>query len=77
MYTEFIIIFVALGVLFLMLAAALVLLILLLRRGGAGGYTPTQRMNNAPMQSAVVFCKRCATQFDANQRCCPRCGTPR
>lgn len=25
----------------------------------------------------IVFCKHCATQFDASQAYCPRCGTPR
>lgn len=25
----------------------------------------------------VVFCKHCATQFDASQAYCPRCGTRR
>ena len=25
----------------------------------------------------VVFCKRCATQFDASQPYCPQCGTGR
>lgn len=27
--------------------------------------------------SGVVFCKSCATQFDARHKVCPRCGTPR
>lgn len=27
--------------------------------------------------SGVVFCKSCATQFDACHKVCPRCGTPR
>lgn len=26
---------------------------------------------------SVVFCKNCATQYDASAKCCPRCGTPR
>lgn len=25
----------------------------------------------------VVFCKKCFNQFDASQRVCPYCGTPR
>lgn len=25
----------------------------------------------------IVFCKHCATQFDASQVYCPNCGTPR
>ncbi len=35
-----------------------------------------QPMGNAGYGS-VVFCKNCATQYDASARCCPRCGTPR
>ena len=27
--------------------------------------------------NGVVFCKSCATQFDARHKVCPRCGTPR
>lgn len=25
----------------------------------------------------IVFCKKCFNQFDASQRVCPYCGTPR
>lgn len=25
----------------------------------------------------VVFCKKCATQFDTSMKCCPKCGTMR
>ncbi len=28
-------------------------------------------------QGGVVFCQRCATQFDSSQPCCPNCGMRR
>ena len=53
-------------------------------------FTPKQPHNstypsgNNPRQqtpsygtNGVVFCKSCATQFDAHHKVCPRCGTPR
>lgn len=30
-----------------------------------------------PQAGSVVFCKHCATQFDASQAYCPKCGTRR
>ena len=30
-----------------------------------------------PQTGSVVFCKNCATQFDASQAYCPQCGTRR
>lgn len=30
-----------------------------------------------PQSGSVVFCKHCATQFDASQAYCPQCGTRR
>lgn len=82
MYTEFLIIYIALGVLFLMLAAVIVMLIMILKKDG-GMYIPqNNNYNNPPIQTAaptgnVVFCKKCAAEFDSSQRVCPKCGTPR
>lgn len=50
-----------------------------------GDQRSMQHQMNTPMQGSytqgasggVVFCKRCATQFDASQRFCPNCGAPR
>lgn len=36
-----------------------------------GGLNSTQSAGN------VVFCKNCATEFDAKDRICPKCGTTR
>lgn len=81
MYTEFLIIYAALGVLFLMLAAVIVLLIVLLKKDNST-YIPHNNYNPPVQTSAVptgniVFCKKCAAEFDSSQRVCPKCGTPR
>ncbi len=82
MYTEFLIIYIALGVLFVMLAAVIVMLIMLLKKDG-GMYIPKNNSYNPPIQSSaaptgnIVFCKKCAAEFDSSQRVCPKCGTPR
>lgn len=92
MYTEFIIIYIALG---LILAISIVnfIMILLLKRNGSSirkTFNPTINYsaptNNIMPQEAtynnrpsgnIVFCKNCATEFDSSARVCPRCGTPR
>lgn len=38
---------------------------------------PNQYQSNMNMQGQVVFCRNCATQYDANSPYCPACGTPR
>lgn len=89
MYPEFIAIYIALGVIALLLIAAIVLLIILLARSSRGGghsVAPNQYMggshpvanqypNSTP--NPMVYCKRCGSQFQAAQRICPKCGTPR
>lgn len=83
MYIEFLIIYIGMGALFLLSITILILLIVLLRKNG-DTYVP--KYSNSVPQSTVqttvpsgniVFCKKCATEFDASQRFCPRCGTPR
>lgn len=34
-------------------------------------------LNPSISSGNVVFCRHCAAEFDASQRICPRCGTPR
>lgn len=36
-----------------------------------------QYQTNANMQGQVVYCRNCATQYDASSPYCPACGTPR
>ncbi len=58
----------------------------------SNSYTPPQQPNNLyygqqyqqpyqpqyqPQAGRVVFCKQCATQFDASQDYCPNCGARR
>lgn len=39
--------------------------------------TPNLYHSNANVQGQVVFCRSCATQFDASSPYCPACGAPR
>ena len=87
MYTEFIAIYIGLGVLAALMVVVMILLIKLLRqlevRPSTRSYTPApistgSRPSSAPAPAGnVVFCKRCAAEFDASQKVCPNCGTPR
>ena len=79
MYPEFIAIYVGLGVLALMLAAVIVMQIVLLKRGQGTKQSQIKypTANNLQNTGSIVFCKNCATQFDASQKVCPHCGTPR
>ncbi len=86
MYPEFIAIYVMLGIVILMLGAVIFLLIKLFKKE-SGGYQPNyyaQPQYQQPVQPQyqqgyqnVVFCKSCATQFDASMAYCPNCRTPR
>lgn len=77
MYPEFIPIYVGLAVIIVLL---IVILILIVKRPSDRG-TMTKGNTSSKMSQHnggnIVFCKNCATQFDASQRCCPKCGTPR
>ncbi len=92
MYTEFIIIYVLLGLVLAISIFNAVMIFLLKKNGGSIGrtYNPTMNYsaptnNNTLKETAynnqpsgnVVFCKKCASQFDSSERVCPRCGTPR
>lgn len=88
MYPEFIAIYVGLVIVIGLLIALLILgskiLNKLQSRPSLGAqFTSQPTMNaqpqyRAPMQQgAIVFCKNCATQYDANTHVCPKCGTPR
>ena len=90
MYPEFIAIYIGLGVLALLLIVAIILLIVLLKKQGSSRprnyYAPQQPPQYGSMprsqggQSAaggMAFCRNCGAQFDAANKVCPRCGTPR
>lgn len=80
MYKEFIFIYVALTILLIAMVLQIVLLVLILKK--QSGIRQKEKRNMAAtaqnvMIPSVVFCPTCATQYDANERFCPRCGTPR
>ncbi|MDM8157039.1 hypothetical protein QUV96_05235 [Amedibacillus dolichus] len=75
MYIEFVVIFICLGIIILLQAA---LLICLLKRTANRTVLPQNVSSiEGRSTSTVVFCKNCATQYDASLRSCPKCGTPR
>lgn len=81
MYPEFVAIYVCLGILVILVVVIMVLIIMLLHKlnnigSGKNSYYANQ-VGNVKNQMGVVFCKKCTTQFDATERFCPRCGTPR
>jgi NADH pyrophosphatase NudC (nudix superfamily) len=86
MYPEFIPIYAGLAVLIGLCVAILILLVK--QSKNISGYTmPKQKkINNSGYtnhksrdlyNSNMAFCKKCATQFSASERFCPKCGTPR
>jgi len=90
MYPEFIAIYIMLAVVILMLGAVIFLLIKVSKNASGKGnsYMPDQNYNNQyyaqqyqpqyqQQAGSVVFCKNCATQFDASQPYCPNCGAMR
>lgn len=75
-YEEFTMIYIMLGVVIALLIAVIVLLIRLSgQRSSAPMAAPVYQQTYPG--AGVVFCKHCATQFDAAQAYCPKCGTPR
>lgn len=91
MYTEFIVIFILLGIVMAISVVNLVLLILIKKDGVSSGSNSTGtafQFQNSYMNQGfhqgmsqgtdnIVFCKNCATQYDASMMRCPKCGTPR
>lgn len=80
MYPEFIAIYVGLGVLLVLLIVIIIMLGILLKRSGTSTYgasTQVRNTQNAGNGGQIVFCRKCAEQFDASLRNCPKCGTPR
>lgn len=75
MYPEFIAIYAGLAVILVLLVVILILQIKILRGGGRASGAPKHQINST--QKSVVFCKNCAARFNASERVCPKCGTPR
>ena len=73
MYPEFVAIYVGLAVVLAVSIANMVMLINLGKRVGSAK-TDFKSVNQG---MSVMFCKKCATEFDASLRVCPNCGTQR
>ena len=81
MYPEFIAIYVGLGVLFVLVIIILVMLFVIMSKIGKLSVRKPSYYGTASASAmenlGVVFCKKCAAQFDAGEKFCPKCGTPR
>lgn len=73
MYPEFVVIYVGLLIVVIVSVVNLVFTIKLMNKFGGRGNTQV----NANQPTGVVFCKKCAAEFDGNLRVCPNCGTAR
>ena len=79
MYPEFVAIYICLAVIILMLAL-IIFILLKIKSNNDITINATKDSNHAHsvhVTGNTAFCKKCATQFDASERCCPKCGTPR
>lgn len=88
MYSEFVTIYVGLGIVIVLLAVLIVLAVLILKKIGsrpvaapvsrgartAVGATPAGVQNAG---TGTVFCRSCSKQFDGAMRFCPHCGSAR
>ena len=77
MYTEFIIIFALLGVLIVLMLASVIMLAKLNKKVDSLANTRAYAPAQVGGTHNIVFCKNCATEYDAMQKRCPNCGTPR
>lgn len=72
MYPEFIIMYVGLAIVLIVSIVNLVFTIRLSKK-----MKINNAMGNRSHVGGVVFCKKCATEFDSNTKVCPNCGTIR
>ncbi len=79
MYPEFIPIYIGLGVSLVLQIALLIVGIVLLRRTNTSSFGISTQVKKAQQANGgeVVFCRKCATQYDSSLHSCPNCGTPR
>jgi len=81
MYPEFIAIYIGLLIIIGLLVTILVLILKKQNDNSRPTANFTARQNNfetnASAGGSIVFCKKCAAEFDSTQKCCPKCGTPR
>lgn len=72
MYPEFIIMYVGLAIVLIVSIVNLVFMIRLSNKMKTNNV-----MGKRSLGGGVVFCKKCATEFDSNTKVCPSCGTIR
>ncbi len=72
MYPEFVVIYVGLIIVLIVVIVNLVLTLKLTKQ-----MKSNNSGNGLNRVGGVVFCKKCATEFDANAKVCPNCGTVR
>ena len=81
MYPEFIPIYVGLLIVIGLLVTILILLLKKQNDNSRPTANFTAKQNNfetnASSSGSIVFCKKCAAEFDSTQKCCPKCVTPR
>lgn len=81
MYPEFIAIYIGLLIIIGLLVTILVLILKKQNDNNRPTANFTARQNNFETNASaggnIVFCKKCAAEFDSTQKCCPKCGTPR
>lgn len=81
LYPEFTPIYIGMTVILAVVLVVLVLQCIVLAKVSKIGKPRTQAgnakityNNNAQPVGKVVFCPNCATEFDASEKCCPKCG---
>lgn len=72
MYPEFVVIYVGLVVVLIVSVVNLVFTLKLTKQMKGNNLS-----NSLTRVGGVVFCKKCATEFDSNSKVCPNCGTVR
>ena len=77
MYPEFIPIYIGLAIIIILLIVILCLIIF--RKPSNMSKNTSAGMGYRAMNTGrgIVFCQKCATQFDGSQQACPKCGTIR
>lgn len=79
LYTEFILIYVGLGIVIVMQVVLLILLAVLVGKAGKGQNRVSRAVGAVVNQTrqGIVFCPNCAAKLDSAELFCPQCGMAR
>lgn len=81
MYTEFVALYVGIGVIVILQIVLLIILILLLKRVGEmrnkGKRIYSASENQIKQGASIVFCSNCGMGFESTEIICPKCGMVR